>query len=513
MAKYKEYSYAQGQFIPVVFDKQILPGTFEYTLTHLVDNELDLSYFDERYKNDDGGAPAYDPRILLKIVLFAYSRGIISSRKIAKCCEENITFMALSANTRPHFTTVADFISSLDKEIVKLFRDILLICDDMGLIGKDMFAVDGCKLPSNAAKEWSGTKADFKKKAEKMEKAMAHILETHRNQDLSGHDDIVAQEKKYVKTLQNRLAKLRDWLDNNDDKPGKTGKPKKSNITDNDSAKMKTSKGVIQGYDGVAMADAKHQIVVAAEAFGEAQEHGVLEPMVDLTVDNFSAIGKGSVFKDTKLTADSGFHSEKNMEMLAAKEIDSYVADNLFRKRDPRFADYNRYKERTQKERARREGRKGSLFKAGDFTFADDLSHCICPAGKRLYRSGHKVVVKNHLATKFKAPNSACGPCQLRSKCLRHPDRTPTRQVAYFHGRSAKGKLTFTEKMKRKIDSTRGRAIYQKRLGTVEPVFANICSSLGLNRFSLRGKNKVNTQWLMYCLVHNLTKLQHYGPA
>ncbi len=67
--------------------------------------------------------------------------------------------MALSAYTRPHFTTIASFISSLDKEVVHLFRDILLVCDQMGLIGKEMFAIDGCKLPSNASKEWSGTKA------------------------------------------------------------------------------------------------------------------------------------------------------------------------------------------------------------------------------------------------------------------------------------------------------------------------------------------------------------------
>ena len=86
MARYKEYDYSQGKFIPIHFDKQILPGTFEYTLHYLIDNEIDLSIFDLRYKNDETGAPAYDPAILLKIILYAYSRGITSSRKIAQCC-------------------------------------------------------------------------------------------------------------------------------------------------------------------------------------------------------------------------------------------------------------------------------------------------------------------------------------------------------------------------------------------------------------------------------------------
>lgn len=183
MARYKPYSYAQGKFIPVHFEKQIISQTFEYSLNHLVDHKLDLSIFDERYKNEETGATAYDPKILLKIILFAYSRGITSRRRIAQACEENIIFMTLSCDTKPHFTTIADFVSTMDKEITQLFREVLVTCDSLGLIGKDMFAIDGCKLPSNASKEWSGTKADFEKKAAKMEKAIGNILQKHRKED------------------------------------------------------------------------------------------------------------------------------------------------------------------------------------------------------------------------------------------------------------------------------------------------------------------------------------------
>ena len=344
MARYKPYSYAQGKFIPVYFDKQIQPGTFEYTLHHLIDNELDLSIFNDRFKNDETGAPAYDPKILLKIILFAYSRGIVSSRKIAQACQENVVFMALSADTRPHFTTIADFIASLDKEIVKLFLEVLLVCDEQELIGREMFAIDGCKLPSNASKEWSNTRAGFKKKAAKMEKAIGRMLEKHRANDHSPTDkEIVAKEKKYVETLGKQVKKIREWLSNNDDKMGKGGKPIQSNITDNESAKMKTSKGVIQGYDGVTTVDGKNQVIVHAEAFGQAQEHDLLEPMVEGTRDNFQTLGDENVFEEAKLTADSGFHTEDNMKMLFTGEIDAYVADKLFRKRDS--VDVDEYRE------------------------------------------------------------------------------------------------------------------------------------------------------------------------
>ena len=86
--------------------------------------------FDARYHNDETGAPAYDPAILLKIILYAYSRGITQSREIARLCRENMVFMALSADTPPHFTTIADFIATLEGEIVSVFRDVLLICDE-----------------------------------------------------------------------------------------------------------------------------------------------------------------------------------------------------------------------------------------------------------------------------------------------------------------------------------------------------------------------------------------------
>jgi transposase len=514
MARYKEYDYTQGKFIPIHFDKQILPGTFEYTLHYLIDNEIDLSVFDLRYQNDETGAPAYDPAILLKIILYAYSRGITSSRKIAQCCEENIIFMALSADTRPHFTTIADFISSADKEIIRLFLEVLLTCDEMSLIGKEMFAVDGCKMPSNASKEWSGTKEELQKKKEKMEEAVRQIMKRHRETDANEKDKGTnEQEEKYVETIKKKVKKIKEWLRDNDDKPGKTGKPIKSNITDNESAKMKTSHGVIQGYNGVAVVDDKHQVIVHAEAFGAAQEHELLEPMVEGTRENFKEIGsKKDVFDKAKLIADSGYHTESNMKMVMEEGIDAYIADTQFRKRDPRFADVDKYKERFRKERAEYYGTSG-LYRVKEFTMSEDKTHCICPAGKRLYRNGGNVIVDGNRAIKFRGRKTDCRVCEVRERCLRNPDTSEVRQVYFFQGRDETKPETFTQKMKRRIDSIKGRLIYNRRLGTAEPPFAHIRSILRLDRFTLRGKRKVNTQWLLYCIVHNLTKVHRYGEG
>jgi transposase len=289
--------------IPLHFRDQILSGTFEYALNYIVDNELDLKVFAPRFANDNTGAPAFDPAILLKIILYAYSRGITSSRRIAECCEDNIIFKALSCDTKPHFTTIANFISTMDKEISSLFRDVLLICTDMNLVGKTMFAIDGCKMPSYASKEWSGTTKDFEKKKEKIEKAIAHIMNRHRTDD--GNEQLPKnmeqEEKRHLEKLQRKSKKIQRWLERNKDKIGKAGQAIKSNITDNESAKMKTSRGVIQGYNGVAVVDSKHQVIVNAEAFGKGQEQELLKPIIEGTQENFKAIeSKEDILKKSR---------------------------------------------------------------------------------------------------------------------------------------------------------------------------------------------------------------------
>lgn len=513
MARYKTYNYDQLKLIPISFSRQILPGSFEYTLNYVIDHEIDLAIFASRYDNDETGAPAYDPAILLKIVLYAYSRGITSSRQIERCCRENVVFMALSADTQPHFTTIADFISTMADEITPLFLNVLLICDELGLIGKDMFAIDGCKLPSNASKEWSGTKADFTKKTEKMTKAIRYVLSKHRDEDARG-EPIAHREKEMeqVETLRQQIKKIKAWLKDKDDKPGKTGKPRKSNITDNDSAKMKTSHGVLQGYDGVASVDAKYQIVVHAQAFGEAQEHDLLQPMIEETRANFQSIGKEQdIFKRTSLSADSGFHSEENIRTLFVQKIDGYIADHFFRKRDPRFATAERYRARIK---SAKQQRKTSCYRPRDFHYDPINQTCICPAGHSLYRNSTHCHIKGRMAIKFQGAKRDCLPCTHRDKCLWYPEKTPTRQVMFFLEHTpSKTNDSYTSQMKTKIDSPNGRHQYSRRLGIVEPVFANICSTLGLRRFSLRGNTKVNIQWKLFCIVHNLFKVHRYGLA
>ena len=124
---------------------------------------------------------------------------------------------------------------------------------------------------------------------------------------------------------------------------GKRAKEVKSNITDNESAKMTTSKGTIQGYNGLATADKKHQIIVDAQVFGAGQEHHTLQPVTEAIKDRFKRleISEDIYQTGTVVTADTGFANEANMQYLHDNDINGYIPDNQFRSRDPKFADRN----------------------------------------------------------------------------------------------------------------------------------------------------------------------------
>ena len=167
MARLKDTDNTQGQFIAVNLREQLLPDTFEWTIDYLI-NKMDLSLFEKKYNNDEKGACAYPPRVLLKVILYCYSKGIITSRRIEHACRENIIVKALAEDTEPDHSTIAAFISTNDEAVKDLFAQIVTQCAQLDLITKKMFAIDGCKLPSNASKEWSGTIKELRKKRDKL---------------------------------------------------------------------------------------------------------------------------------------------------------------------------------------------------------------------------------------------------------------------------------------------------------------------------------------------------------
>jgi len=503
MAKFIPYDYKQKVMPPIFLEDQLSPGTLEFAIHYLVETRMDLSLFDGKYKNDETGRLAYDPKILLKIVLFAYSRGLTGSRRIEQACRENITFMALTCGQRPDHSTIAAFVSSMKGEVVPLFRDVLMVCEEEGLLGGTFFALDGLKLPSNASKEWSGTHAKLQRKKEKLEGKLKRLLEEHERED-KGDDEPSGpgsfresrSREKQIERLHKQAERIEKWLSKNEKKIGSNGKEITSNITDNDSGQMITSHGFIQGYNAQALVDDKHQVVVHAEAFGTVSDHEHVGPIMEGAKENMEAIGHDEdYFAGATFVADTNYHSETNIEKCQEMELDAYIPDRYFRRRDPRYADQKRYWPKRKK------------YALEDFHHDEARDKYVCPNGKRLKVKARELYREGLVYRVYIAEEKDCKGCTLRLKCL--SGRGGKRK--YLWVPIAVELTNLSRRMAGKVDTEKGRKIYPRRIAIAEPVFANIRTHKRLDRFTLRGKIKVDIQWILYCMVHNIGKIANYG--
>lgn len=257
---------------------------------------------------------------------------------------------------------------------------------------------------------------------------------------------------------------------------------------------MFTSHGTIQGYNGQALVDSKYQVIIHGEAFGTGQDYYLMPPMLDGAKENIEAIGLGEDYFEKKIfTADANYHSPVNLKKCNEEKLDAYIPDKDFRKRDSRFDG-----------RRRKSGR----FTLDDFKYQEETDTYTCPNGKTL-----KLLMKSYelggiFYRKYVADKKNCSVCMVKTKCLakgKARRRMLGVPVAYAID-------NLTKRMAAKIDSEKGRKIYPQRLAVVEPVFANITTHKRMDRFTLRSKIKVDIQWMLYCMVHNISKILKNCP-
>jgi transposase len=504
MAKFKSLNENQLVMLPISLHDQLVEGTLEHTISELVEKHLDLSVFDARYKNDETGAAAIHPKILLKVILLAYARGMISSRQIERACQENIIFIALSYGYAPDHSTIASFISSMQSEVQSIFSNILLVCEELGLLEGTHFSLDGVKLSANVSKEWSGSIEELKHKRDKLQEKLQRVIAEHKQADKQP-EVVVARQKKRERRFQLQVERLNDFLKDREPKRGNDGKEIQSNAVDNQSVKMPSSHGVVQGYNSQALVDSKHQIILAAEAFA-SQDHENLKPMLEGAKKNLVTIGKEPAFFEGKqLTADTNYHSLNNLKVCKDEKIDAYIPDIQFRKRDPHFAEKERFKDGVHGRQ--RPSAKPSLFTTADFSFDLDKQVYLCPQGKELRCHARNQINRHRTYDIYHARVEDCAACRLRSRCLSKADTS--RRYLSIQVDSQQPNLI--DQMKVKVDSQAGKRIYARRLAIVEPVFANICVQKRMHRFTLRSKRKVDVQWRLFALVHNIGKIHSFG--
>jgi hypothetical protein len=368
-----------------------------------------------------------------------------------------------------------------------------------------MFGLDGCKIPSNASKEWSGTIGSIKKKSAKLEEHICRLIKRHREMDKSEEAKKIQEpyektmgkdkerRKRSIERLEKKLKRLDGYLKTAEPKIGSMGKEVQSNRTGNERKKKKSPHGYIQGYNGIAVADSGNQIIVSAEATGSS-ESGIFPKMLDKLEENMKkATEKKRPLEGSLCTGDTGFFAEENLQEAKRRKIKVLIPDPQFRQRDPDFAERKKEKKR---------------YGLEDFKYDKKNKRYLCPWKKVLTYKG-EIKLRNNEGEKYQASSKDCGRCPNIEKCINLKHRkakSGTKHSRTLYVITKKNKENLSEKMRETIDNPAYRELYSRRQQIIEPTFSDITYCKGMDRFTLRGTKKVDTQWKLYCIVHNIGK-------
>lgn len=425
--------------------------------------ELDLSCLYKKVSSE--GNPAYHPAMMLKILFYAYARGIFSSRNIAQAVKENIPFLYLAAWQKPDFRTISDFRKNNLKELSLLFAQTVQLCRQLGMIKLGHVAIDGTKIKANASDAKTYDLHRIEKEIKqwlKQAEAMDQHEDTLYGSDKTG-DEIPEEIRDQGKRIE-KLKALKNKLEES--------RKKKINSTDPDAVFMKTGNGIKTAYNAQISVDKEQQVIVAADVVNQSSDVEQLLPMVEQTEESTSG-------KIEQCSADAGYSSGENIKAMEKREIDAYIPDR----------DYQ----------AQKRGKTIGDFHKDSFVYDKDRDSYICAEGEELTYS-HLQKRKNKEPIRIYRGRN-CAVCKYFGYCTTSKNGRTIARYPYEKE---------LRQMRQKLDSDSGRAAYGKRKYTAEPPFGHIKSIMGFTSFMLRGIHKVKGEFKLVSTAHNLRKIWLY---
>jgi transposase len=429
-----------------------------FFLLDLIPN-MDLSAFHLYYAGELRGQPPFDVIMMVTLLVYAYSVGVRSSRKIAAACERNLAFRAIVGDEAPNFRTISDFRKIHLAAVEKLFVAVLRLAGELGMVKLGNLSTDGTKMGANASRHKAMSYGYMNKEIDRLHAEIQELLQ--QAEQLDAEEDAVLGSRRgdelpeELKRRSQRLVKIeeakarleaeaaaqaaeeqrrRDVAQAEREAEGRTRRGKEpapldptpeakaqTNFTDPEAKIMKQSnKGFDYSFNAQAVVDGAEQIIVAAAVTPQANDKQQAVPMAQAALDNLDAAGidkpkeADGTPKPIPNTADSGYFSAKAIDELQKMGMDPHVA------------------------------------------------------------TGRQKHHEQPLPTKTTEPSATA---------------------------SAK------EKMQTKLRLPAGKALYAARKHIIEPVFGQIKGVRGIRKFLLRGLEKVSAEWNLICLTHNLLKI------
>ena len=464
MQKFKPVNKEQIFLLPPSISEFIHDNHLSKLVDEVVDN-LDTKAIECKYS--ELGQKSYHPKLLLKLLFYGYAIGIRSGRKIAAACESDLAFMYLSSMYRPDFRTINDFRKDNIEIVEQLFVEVLKICSSLNMVNIGILIIDSTKLRANASSRRTKTYSQYEKWATGLEQQVKEIM--NQAATIDAQEDTKYGESKRgdelpsaINTKEKLKSKIKEVMSN-------MTQQEKKNLTDND-AKPILNKGILSASYNCQAAVTTNGIIVSAYATNAASDREHLLPVIEQAQRN-------TVQEASTILADSGYASYDNYELLNNLHKTILVPDQEIG-RELVNARNNPY-HRTH------------------FVYDSKKDEYICPENKPLvlYKANYV-----HEPTKQRGKvyrGIKCGNCLSRSQC----SKGAARQLII------ENRMPLRETIRKLLDSPTGKKLYKLRQQTIEPVFGNLKHNLKYTMLHLRTLKKVNAEWLLVCLTHNIKQI------
>jgi transposase len=459
MGNFKDYNQEQGIFRTIV-PAELLEEDHPARIVDIVVENLDLEKLYEEYSEE--GCPGYHPKMLLKVLFYSYFTGMMSCRGMWNNLKYRADYIFLSGDQVPDFRTINRFRLRVKTQLPKLFTQIVMLCVELGLVDFNYLAIDGQKIQANANFRKSKNKERYAQAVNRVRKGMEKLLTQELTEDLTeakkqkAFDALKKQEKKLLE-FEQIIADMEE-TDN-------------INLTDKDAKLMSHKDGKkTPSYNHQSAADGKYGVTVAVSTRKDAFDHGShLLPMVDKAKEN-----TGRRFKH--VMADCAFCDFERLIEIEDRKEDFYLPDRDYKK----------------------EYKKNTLFAQNQFK-QDDQGRWICPAGRAMQRKGSLTRKDGVVVYLFMGKD--CGNCELKKKCT----KGKSRQIGID------SRFPYRLKMREKLETDKGRAIYSKRQGIIEPPHGHDQKNLGWRQHHLRGIENAALEFMLIRIGSNLGKIARYG--
>jgi len=466
--------YYQRMLFPTnIFD--ILPENHECLIYSEILEQIDVTSLQKNYSVL--GQNAYNPKLLMGILIYAYSQGIFSSRQIAEKLNVDLGYMYVGQMQKPNFRVLSDFRKDNIEFFKECFKQSVMLAMRAGLVNLGHISLDGSKFKANTSKHKAMSYGRLKAKESELVKEIEEILQQAQNcdeeednkyKDRTGYE--IPEELKFKKDRLEKIKSAKEAIEKRENKlhPGKAIEDKKQiSFSDHDAVPVGSNKGEFDyKYNGQISVDAKKQIIVGQHLSQNANDKKEVKSGIEELLTTVGELPE-------KISVDNGYLSGENLKAIEDNQIDAYVATGRGEK------------EITDKEKITKE----------EFIYEQKEDCFLCPNGKKLELKSET----NDGKKTYKAKKEDCNSCPFKPQCCSSKKGEPRSISTDCYEGLRQG-------MREKMQLDKSKEIYRLRKTIVEPVFGQIKNG-GFKGFSLRGFDKVSGEFSLICAVHNIKKI------